>query len=66
MVDTLLLRKRSWFDMYPYKELYKGFGSPQGLTNNELELKTGGLIHNVKHVWQNTAKSNEYKKNTAV
>jgi len=49
-------------ELYPYKGQSKGFGSAQGLTNNELELKTGGLIHNVEHVWQNTAKSNEYKK----
>ena len=38
-------------DFYPYKGQYKGYGTAQGVTNDELELKSGGQIHHVNYMW---------------
>jgi hypothetical protein len=47
-------------EYYPYKGNRKGYGTAQGITNDELEVKAGGHIHHVDYVW--TLNPDKYKK----
>ena len=54
--------KKGYSELYPYTGHWKGFGSPQGLTNGEPELKTGGFRWLPNFMWKHKKKYEITKK----